>query len=388
MIKTLASGLAWAIAVSSTAAADFGREGVLRQLQFSADGKHVLAQDNSHITVLTVDPLRVLFRVQADQAVLGRFTPDSREIVFVRSMPRVVEGQMPPAQGTPRVERWRLANCTRVASTAIPVLMCGTALLGPDGRTLACADLKGRLHVVDVQAGCEAFTKKEFALGSEQLYLWAADFEFSPDGRFLIVRPEVDGVAVVWDAGEKQLVKARGRIKLLSKHMSREEISPYMRAYGQRFTFVGPDRVAIVRARWPSRRAGWRCSADIVAFPSGDLVSTIELPNCPTTRSFEAGRTQKPFRLATDANFLIINYEVVVDRGVARANKALSTFYSNREKARIDTCAVESKTGRVIHSDSVALDVYGNRYVNEGRPGEVRLWEMGKGLLASIVVSR
>lgn len=231
MIKTLASGLAWAIAVSSTAAADFGREGVLRQLQFSADGKHVLAQDNSHITVLTVDPLRVLFRVQADQAVLGRFTPDSREIVFVRSMPRVVEGQMPPAQGTPRVERWRLANCTRVASTAIPVLMCGTALLGPDGRTLACADLKGRLHVVDVQAGCEAFTKKEFALGSEQLYLWAADFEFSPDGRFLIVRPEVDGVAVVWDAGEKQLVKARGRIKLLSKHMSREEISPYMRAY-------------------------------------------------------------------------------------------------------------------------------------------------------------
>lgn len=401
MRTTSALLLALAVSAGLATAGDFSSFGVLRQLQFSPDGKYLLAQDDSEITVLTVDPLEVLFRVQADKEVLSHFTPDSRELVLVRSMTRMVQG-VHPAQGNPRVERWRISDRARVASTPIPSLKCGTASLSPDGRTLACDDFKGTLHVIDVASGEETLTKEKFARPRELIddigvsvypaRLWTADFEFSPDGRFLIGLPEDEGVAVLWDAGGRHVVKSQGELKLLSKAMFRADF----------FAFVAPDSLAIVRARWLSWRKGWKCSVETVAFPSGDVVSTREIPRCPGGLSFEAGpianpredrvtgRAQRPFRRATDPNFLIIDYVKVIDRGTSVVNTDRSTpSISFRGRiARIDTCAVEAKTGRIIQSGSLALDVFGNRYVTEVSPGEVGLWEIGKGLLTSIVVSK
>ena len=401
MRTTSALLLALAVSAGLATAGDFSSFGVLRQLQFSPDGKYLLAQDDSEITVLTVDPLEVLFRVQADKEVLSHFTPDSRELVLVRSMTRMVQG-VHPAQGNPRVERWRISDRARVASTPIPSLKCGTASLSPDGRTLACDDFKGTLHVIDVASGEETLTKEKFARPRELIddigvsvypaRLWTADFEFSPDGRFLIGLPEDEGVAVLWDAGGRHVVKSQGELKLLSKAMFRADF----------FAFVAPDSLAIVRARWLSWRKGWKCSVETVAFPSGDVVSTREIPRCPGGLSFEAGpianpredrvtgRAQRPLRRAADPNFLIIDYVKVIDRGTSVVNTDRSTpSISFRGRiARIDTCAVEAKTGRIIQSGSLALDVFGNRYVTEVSPGEVGLWEIGKGLLTSIVVSK
>src|SRR5580692_408745 len=61
----------------------------LRQLRFSPDGHYVLAQDDAEITVLTVRPLAILFRMPAENATLAQFTVDSAEVVFASSIPVV-----------------------------------------------------------------------------------------------------------------------------------------------------------------------------------------------------------------------------------------------------------------------------------------------------------
>ena len=384
MRKSSSLLLAFAVSAGLALADNAANLGILRQLRFSPDGKYLLAQDDSEITVLAADPLGVLFRVQAHKGVLGHFTPDSQELVFVKAMTPVVQGQIQGPEGTPRVERWRISDRARVASTAIPSLTCGTASLAPDGRTLACDDLKGTLHVIDVTSGEETLTKKKFSLpgtDSRRANLWAADFEFSPDGRLLIALPNDDGVAVLWDAGGRNLLKSQGEVKLLSKAMFRSDF----------FAFLAPDRLAIMRARWISSKEGSKCTADVVAFPSGDVMSTMDMPHCPGGPSLEVGRPQRPFRRAADSSLLMIDYEVVIDRGVAGIINADSSLprdwvWLQGRKARVETCAVEAKTGRVIQSDSRMLDVFANRYLTEVRPGEVGLWETGKGLLASIAV--
>jgi hypothetical protein len=56
----------------------------LRRLQFSPDGRYVLAQNDSEITVLDVEPFAILFRIPTRYATDAQFTPDSGSVVFVR----------------------------------------------------------------------------------------------------------------------------------------------------------------------------------------------------------------------------------------------------------------------------------------------------------------
>jgi len=60
----------------------------IRQLRFSPDGRYILAQDSSEITILTVNPLAVLVRIPAENASNAHFTPDSNEVVFASSLLR------------------------------------------------------------------------------------------------------------------------------------------------------------------------------------------------------------------------------------------------------------------------------------------------------------
>src|SRR5207248_2899490 len=90
MSTAIAARLRWAMAVvlafaSASCAAQGPVAPGLRHVRFSPDGRYVLAQDDADITVLTVQPFAVLFRVPAERASLAHFTPDSRQIVFVSS---------------------------------------------------------------------------------------------------------------------------------------------------------------------------------------------------------------------------------------------------------------------------------------------------------------
>ena len=57
----------------------------LTGLKFSPNGRYVLAQDDFGITVLSVQPFAVLFRIPARDAEHAGFTADSKEVVFVNA---------------------------------------------------------------------------------------------------------------------------------------------------------------------------------------------------------------------------------------------------------------------------------------------------------------
>src|ERR1039457_7066202 len=171
----------------------------LRQLRFSPDERYVLAQDDSWVTILTVKPLAVLFLAPAENAGSAEFTPDSQDVVFVSS--------------ARYVERWRVANNTRIGRIEVKLPPCKTEKLSPDGRVLACVDSEGKLTVANLVTG-EVVAWKE-RLGTRSIdYAWhtprvdepmstdtqvvtysgelgSARIAFSPDGRFLIAVPVV-----------------------------------------------------------------------------------------------------------------------------------------------------------------------------------------------------
>ena len=67
-------------------------KGAFRELRFSPDGRYVLAQDDTEITVLTVQPFVILFRIPAEDADVAKFTPDSRQLVCVNRVTRPSRG--------------------------------------------------------------------------------------------------------------------------------------------------------------------------------------------------------------------------------------------------------------------------------------------------------
>ncbi|HEU4770197.1 MAG TPA: M48 family metalloprotease, partial [Pyrinomonadaceae bacterium] len=68
----------------------------ITHIKFSRDGKYVLAQDESSITILTREPFAAILHIEAPDANRAQFTPDSQSVVFY----------------TPnlRVEKWSLAD--------------------------------------------------------------------------------------------------------------------------------------------------------------------------------------------------------------------------------------------------------------------------------------
>jgi hypothetical protein len=337
----------------------------LRQLRFSPDGRYVLAQDKSEIAVLTVSPLAILFRVPAEFAGDAQFTPDSRQIVFVRSLARAdqqaIAGPDRPllTRSDPHVERWRVADGDRAESTEVKGLRCATEQLSPDGRTMACDDADGALRVVDV-ASAETLLEKRKFVKPIPLYNYLpggyvdlpssqslgdpgqAAMDFSPDGRFLLARPSGGaGKAVAWDLREKRLVELAGRLRTVGDKLC---------------VFVAPHRLLIPPSGFQAKHRV--VTADLVAFPSTEILSKLKVPDGPLFR-------------AADPEFVIV-------RPFGKG------FFWNPNAKR--AAAAELATGEAIVSDTPALDVFGRYYVAEPSAGTVGLYERGKGLLATVAL--
>jgi hypothetical protein len=135
-----------------------GTAQMLRQLRFSPDGHYVLAQDNSRITVLTVEPFAILFQIHSEEAAVAQFTPDSREVVFITSNFTDPENALSSRTG---VERWSIYEHTRADFKKIISAGCDTQGLSPDGTVWVCVDQKGTLRVIDVASGETLFEKKK-----------------------------------------------------------------------------------------------------------------------------------------------------------------------------------------------------------------------------------
>jgi len=96
-----------------------------------------LAQDDDKVTVLTVSPLAVLFRIPAEHAMDAQFTLESRQILLLASVTQANSVEIRFTGLAARFERWTIAGQAR-AETAISLPPCGTARLSPDGSFLLC----------------------------------------------------------------------------------------------------------------------------------------------------------------------------------------------------------------------------------------------------------
>lgn len=320
--------------------------GSLHHLRFSPDGRYVLAQDDSAITVLTVEPLTTLFRIPVQYATDAQFTPDSGGVVFVSSAAHVDSRKIALAKSAARVEEWSIADRTSVRSTPLPAVVCGTEKLSPDGGFLACLDLNGTLNFFDVASGQAVFEKKKFAppvqifgrftraIDSE-----SASMEFSPDGHFIIVRSDdPEGPDLAWNVRQKNMVKLAGPLKQLNHHGS---------------VFLTPDRIFISQGENALKPGVANCK--VIQFPSGQLLSEPKIPFGTFSR-------------ATDPGFVVMRHFGSSLPGRSSPNRA---------------AAVELNTGQAIISETPGLDVCGRLYVAECEKGEVGLYEIGKGLKVS-----
>lgn len=229
----------------------------LTNVKFSPDGKFLLAQDDASIFVLSHDPLRLLFRIDARNSYPAQFTPDSKSVVF--------------STHALRMERWSVpeGNQTEVHELALPG-GCVQSKLSSDGSTLACMNRNFDLLLLKVADGGQIVAKKQFflpdisgpygvlALGyiiaMEEGHLEWAQMDFSPDSRYFLV--------------------AGGRSSFALNLLTHQNIALHGglddRLRRGSFAFDSPDRVISVDASDPK-------DSGIFGFPSGRKTEAIYL---------------------------------------------------------------------------------------------------------------
>jgi len=356
-VLVMAAGL---LHVSTACAVDTSK--ATQELQFSPNGQYVLAQDDAEISVLSVQPLAVLFRIPADDATDARFAADSLDVVVARSVTHASEEKVTVAKSETCVERWSVLSRVRVRSLIIPTLACGTERLSPGGGVLACVDFAGTLQLVDTTTGGTLLVKKRFAQplvmfppspsrvpGGTTLInnnVGSADIGFSTDAQFLVAFPHAYGRSICWDLRNMKYLALNGGLREIRQGVPNNV----------HFAFISPDRL-ILASHGTFFAKGGLVSDKLVAVPSGRVLSELRLP---------AGVLYR----AADPGFVIIRPFLEPGEAVQRA------------------VAVELATGEGIISETAALDVLGRYYVAESSPGVVGLYQRGKGLQATVTLHK
>ena len=113
-------------------------------LRYSPDGKFLLFQDPSGVTVLAVNPLSIVFHIYAEDVYPAQFSADSLSITMV-------------TRGL-SFGRWRLPDGQKIISGDLPVKeYCLDGQLSPDGQFFACATPDFRFALYDISAQKSVF---------------------------------------------------------------------------------------------------------------------------------------------------------------------------------------------------------------------------------------
>lgn len=161
--------------------------GDIKHLQFSPDGKYIIAQDVSGINVLSREPFKFLFRINAEDAKFANFSPDSQYVTF-------------QTYGL-RVEKWSVEERKAVSAREVYTLGdCWQSALSPDGNTLVCYSSRTNLDIINVNNNDLLYRREKFYIPSFMEYLnWsigmsendekeidALQMEFSPNGKYFL----------------------------------------------------------------------------------------------------------------------------------------------------------------------------------------------------------
>ncbi|HWN11259.1 MAG TPA: M48 family metalloprotease [Pyrinomonadaceae bacterium] len=310
----------------------------IAHLRFSPDGKYVLAQDESGITVLTREPFATAFRIEAPDARPAGFTPDSENIVFYTN--------------NLRVERWNVRERKMIEVKEVVVLNgCLQTKLSPDGKYLACLTPKFDLNVLSVATGQPVIQKKDAYAPDYLQYLgilWALSgrgddrtdiglglvkMGFSPNGNLFAYG--YYGPVRLRNIQRFSVAEAYD-MTTLSKISLSDSFKPFI-AGG--FTFTANDR--IVGVNYENQK-----KSGLLAFPSGQVIS--EFPLSPRT-----------LIAPTRSNHLIVR--PVKDYALGVMDTTTGTIFKVNQQP--------------------ALDIYDDVFVAELRSGELGLYKMEKNVL-------
>jgi hypothetical protein len=303
--------------------------GDITHLRFSPDGKYVLAQDDAGINVLSRDPFKLLFRIDAPEARPAQFTPDSRSIVFYNS--------------NLRVESWGLADQKLKSVREMVILKgCMQTALSPDGKTLACLNRTFDLTLFDVATDTQVFQKKAlyaprnyleyliltlYALLNEEDEVNIINMGFSPDARYFAAGYNDSAIAV--DMTTREATPLRGQAK---------------KYIGGGFAFTAPDRIVGISYEDVKKAA-------LVSFPEGRVLSELSVGRARLTP-------------ATHGDYLMIRPVEDFPVGIMDLNTK-KIFMANKQSA---------------------VDIYDQVFVGEQRNGELGLYEMESGALRAKVI--
>ena len=346
------------VSFADQVAADGPSDEWLRQVRFSPDGHYILAQDRKTITVLAVEPLRIVVQLEAEAATLAKFTPDSRQILYISPAdPADVFALKPRLAPHPQVQGLEIS--TGVTFTRdLGSVHCRSADVSPDGSVAVCVDDFGTLSLIRPGSGEVLFQKQGFIdyFRYEDEYgrqnvgdLSKARVRFSPDGHNVLIVPAGGtGKAIAWNSKNNSLIRLKQRLRALRSTYGAVAL----------FAFLDSGHI-LLDTNHPHNNRRSDVRAAVVGFPDGEVTSTVRVP---------PGEKHS----ASDSRFVIVR-----PFGVGNEDG----------KFIVPAAAVELDTGRVIISRRPALDVYGEYYATEGEPGEVALWQTGGILKAKIMVS-
>jgi metalloendopeptidase OMA1, mitochondrial len=296
----------------------------LYHMRFSRDGKYLLAQDQSSVFVLSREPFELLFRIDAPNAMLAQFTPDSESITFTNQQLHV--------------EIWSVQEeqRTTVQDMAVP-FECMQFKVSPDGKHFACLDVRMKLTMYNVSDGSQIVhrdPKERSSLvtigGGLDIVLSIASqselngqLEFSPDGRYVLATDTEGKDYFAYDFVDGK------SLKLPDSITSR---------LGRSFSFLADGRFIGVAGKFGENTA-------VVSFPAGEVLQTMEVGNSATVHP------------AANPNYLLLK---PIDK------YAIGVMDLTQKKI-------------FLASKQDAIDLYGNYFVSERNEGVLSLFQIKEG---------
>jgi WD40 repeat protein len=242
----------------------------LENVRLSPDGNYLLAQDEHRIHVLSRAPLKLLFSIDAPDAKMAQFTPDSSDVVFYFS-------------GL-RFEDWNVATQKRVHVYDISDYnRCLQDSLSPDGHTFACFTRNYEdIHVRIGNHGSFGWVKLEDLRTGKTLYenskFYTANFEVLPGpGRIRDPRQ----AAVAWSQDGRYFLAASGTTSLAYDVLAGKTVE-----LGKDLSHLTENHMAFVDSNkllfqcdWGYKEGGPRDTFKMCYnnFPDGNPLNTFEM---------------------------------------------------------------------------------------------------------------
>ncbi|MBK7932425.1 MAG: M48 family metalloprotease [Acidobacteria bacterium] len=322
----------------------------IEHLKFSGNGRYILAQDASTITVLTREPLKAVFQVPALDARPAWFSADSSEIVVVSE--------------SLHVQKWNIAanKLTSEYEVSIPDPFWQSEV-SPNGDQIAVYHYSGDVAIYELKTGDELFRDKKFFVPQDfimgMMYFMRAingggelpvlSLNFSPDAKYLLVSRDLspgyeDGFVEFSGSPFGSTMRGASILGLQSDKFLGVDIAArkafpvgdnIKKLVRIGFGFMGTDRI-VGRADADIKKSG------IFSFPDGKRLE-----------QFDLGGTS--FSQSTAGDHIVV-------RPVNGA--AVGVFDLKQKKY-------------VFAGKKKALDVSGNSVVAERKNGELAIYTVG-----------